>query len=258
MTSPPKIRLHFTGDPREHVQSTKDKLIQRYGQVPLEEANLIVALGGDGFMLHTLHHALKKNIPVFGMNLGSVGFLMNAYEEEDLENRLQKAEKVQIHPLHVQATQANGTVTSLYALNEVSLLRQQHQASKIHITIEGQVRLDCLIGDGILVATPAGSTAYNLSASGPILPLTSNLIALTPLSPFRPRRWRGALLPDTVTIDFIILEGDKRPVSASADYQEVRDISSVSVCKAKDKSVTLLFDSHQTLSERLISEQFES
>ncbi len=233
-------------------------LIEQYGTVPPEDADVIVALGGDGFMLHTLHQAMALDKPVFGMNLGSVGFLMNTYDTSDLLRRIDEALSVSISPLRMEARYCSSGTETFYALNEVSLLRQLHQAAKIRIHVDGQVRLDQLTCDGVIVATAAGSTAYNFSASGPILPITSNLIAMTPISPFRPRRWRGALLPDDVTIRFEVLEPDKRPVSVSADYQEARDVCAVDICKAKSKAVTLLYDSHQTLADRIIAEQFES
>lgn len=251
--------LHFAVDDHnaEGVIAHKD-LVQNYGSVPLEEADVIVALGGDGFMLHTLHQAMALDIPVFGMNFGSIGFLMNNYDSKDLPKRIQDALSVLISPLRMEARYCSEGSETFYALNEVSLLRQLHQAAKIRIHVDGRVRLEKLIGDGIIVATAAGSTAYNFSASGPILPITSNLITMTPISPFRPRRWRGALLPDDVTIRLEVLEPEKRPVSVSADYQEARNVCAVDICKAKNKTVTLLYDSHQTLAERIIAEQFES
>ncbi len=252
-------KLHFTVDPRnpEGVDACKI-LIEKYDSVPLEEADVIVALGGDGFMLHTLHQAMDLDKPVFGMNLGSVGFLMNAYDESALPKRIQDALSVNISPLRMDARYCSSGTETFYALNEVSLLRQLHQAAKIRIHVDNQVRLETLIGDGIIVSTAAGSTAYNFSASGPILPITSNLISMTPISPFRPRRWRGALLPDDVTVRLEVLEPEKRPVSVSADYQEARNVCAVDICKAKKKCVTLLYDSHQTLADRIIAEQFES
>ena len=250
-------KLHFTVDSRnaEGVEACQS-LVAKYGSVSLEEADVIVALGGDGFMLHTLHQAMVLGKPVFGMNLGSIGFLMNAYDGSALPKRIEEALSVKISPLRMEARYCSSGTETFYALNEVSLLRQSHQASKIRISVDDQVRLEKLICDGVIVSTAAGSTAYNFSASGPILPLTSNLIAMTPISPFRPRRWRGALLPDDVKIRFEILEPEKRPVSVSADYQEARSICSVDISKAKSKAVTLLYDSHQTLADRLIAEQF--
>lgn len=251
--------LHFTVDEynQEGVVAHKE-LICQYGSVPIEQADVIVALGGDGFMLHTLHKAMALDIPVFGMNLGSVGFLMNAYNTTPLIKRIEEALSVVISPLRMDARYCSQGSETFYALNEVSLLRQLHQAAKIRIHVDGRVRLETLVGDGVIIATAAGSTAYNFSASGPILPITSNLITMTPISPFRPRRWRGALLPDDVAIRLEVLESEKRSVSVSADYQEARNVCAVDICKAKSKTVTLLYDSHQTLAERIIAEQFES
>lgn len=251
--------LHFAVDDHnaEGIIAHKD-LVHRYGSVSIEKADIIVALGGDGFMLHTLHKAMALECPVFGMNLGSIGFLMNHYDSMDLPKRIQDSLSIAISPLRMEARYCSEGSEIFYALNEVSLLRQLHQAAKIRIHVDGRVRLEKLVGDGIIVATAAGSTAYNFSASGPILPITSNLITMTPISPFRPRRWRGALLPDDVTIRLEVLEPDKRPVSVSADYQEARNVCAVDICKAKNKTVTLLYDSHQTLAERIIAEQFES
>lgn len=251
--------LHFTVDEynQEGVVAHKE-LVCQYGSVPIEQADAIVALGGDGFMLHTLHKAMALDIPVFGMNLGSVGFLMNAYNTTPLIKRIEEALSVVISPLRMDARYCSLGSETFYALNEVSLLRQLHQAAKIRIHVDGRVRLETLVGDGVIIATAAGSTAYNFSASGPILPITSNLITMTPISPFRPRRWRGALLPDDVAIRLEVLESEKRPVSVSADYQEARNVCAVDICKAKSKTVTLLYDSHQTLAERIIAEQFES
>lgn len=251
--------LHIAADALNIDALKAEKILtEKHGSVPLDQASVIVALGGDGFMLHTLHQAMALGIPVFGMNLGSIGFLMNTYDESALKKRLEAALSVTISPLKMVARYCTSGDETFYALNEVSLLRQLHQAAKIRIYIDDQVRLERLIGDGIIVSTAAGSTAYNFSASGPILPITSNLISLTPISPFRPRRWRGALLPDDVNIRLEILEPDKRPISVSADYQEARDVCAVDICKAKNKSVTLLYDSHQTLADRIIAEQFES
>jgi Predicted sugar kinase len=250
-------KLHFLASQNDQATEALKVLTSQYGQVNIDEADVIIALGGDGFMLHTLHTAVHLNKPVFGMNLGSVGFLMNAYDTGALLERIQKCNAVNLHPLKMTAHRCEGgPTTSLLAFNEVSLLRQLHQAAKIRVKVENQVQLETLICDGVLVATPAGSTAYNLSASGPILPLTSNLLALTPISPFRPRRWRGALLPEDMTIRFEILESEKRPVSASADYQEVRHVCAVDVRQERAYKATLLFDSHQSLADRVIAEQF--
>ncbi len=217
-----------------------------------------MSLGGDGFMLETLHRllALPGSIPVYGMNCGSVGFMMNAFSEAELPERLARAQAAVLHPLRMHVITAAGAVEEALALNEVSLLRQLRQAAKIRITVDGRVRLPELICDGVLVSTPAGSTAYNLSAHGPIVPLTANLLPLTPISAFRPRRWRGALLPHTVDVLFEVLERDKRPVAAVADFTEVRDVASVAVSEDRNVSTTVLFDPDQGLSERILAEQF--
>ena len=231
------------------------KLKGRYTDSGSEDATVIVALGGDGFMLQTLHAFFDRGIPIYGMNLGSVGFLMNTSHEEDLPARIAAAEPTKIRPLLMRTVSPKGESTAL-AFNEVSLLRQTHQAAKLRIVIDGKVRLSELVCDGILVSTPAGSTAYNLSAHGPILPIDSALFALTPLSAFRPRRWRGALLPRHVQIGFEILEHTKRPVSAVADNIEIRDVSRVDIAEDRDTTVTMLFDPGHSLDERILDEQF--
>ena len=235
-----------------------ERLVQRYGDEAFARAEVVVCLGGDGFLLETLHRLLDLGLqtPVYGMNCGSVGFLMNAYEEEGLGQRLSTAQGAVLHPLRMRAERADGVVEEALALNEVSLLRQLRQAAKIRIVVDGQVRLQELICDGVLVATPAGSTAYNLSAHGPIVPLSANLLPLTPISAFRPRRWRGALLPSTAGVVFDVLEREKRPVAAVADFTEVRDVVSVSVREDRSVGTTILFDPGQGLSERIIAEQF--
>jgi NAD+ kinase len=230
--------------------------VARYGSAAEEEADMVVALGGDGFMLETLHRFLRRGLPVYGMNRGSVGFLMNDYREEDLPARLAAAQTAIVHPLRMVALRDNAPSVEALAINEVSLLRESRQAAKIRILVDGKARLPELICDGILVSTPAGSTAYNLSAHGPIVPLSANLLPLTPISAFRPRRWRGALLPSDATVVFDILEPDKRPVAAVADYTEVRDVTRVEVREARDVSLTLMFDPDHGLSERIIAEQF--
>jgi NAD+ kinase len=231
-------------------------LRNRYKAVSTKEAALTVALGGDGFMLQTLHAYMGRNIPIFGMNKGTVGFLMNEFGDEDLMDRLAQAESYTMHPLRMRATRCDGEVVEYLAVNEVSLLRETRQAAKIRISIDGKVRMPEMVGDGVLVATPAGSTAYNLSAHGPIIPLGSDLLALTPLSAFRPRRWRGALLPHHVSVEFSINQPQKRPVSAVADMHEVRDVRHVMVEEAPDVSFTLMFDKDYTLAERIFTEQF--
>lgn len=233
------------------------RLSQRYGTVSPDEADVVVALGGDGFMLHTLHRFMGRNVPIYGMNRGTVGFLMNDYREDDLPERLGRAQSVALHPLRMTATDVQGRESQTLAINEVSLLRQTHLAAKIRILVDGVVRLDEMICDGVLIATPAGSTAYNLSAYGPIIPVGAGLLALTPISVFRPRRWRGALLPHHATVRFDILYADERPVSAVADSSEVRDVATVTVREDRSLSPTLLYDPEHNLEERIIKEQFQ-
>ena len=242
----------------EAAQAAEALLRARYDFVPLEEAEQIVALGGDGFLLHTLHDMLDRGrlCPVFGMNRGTIGFLMNEWRIEGLRERVNESKAVSVAPLRMDATTVEGETFSHFAINEVSLLRETRQTAHIEISVNGRVVLPELICDGVLVATPAGSTAYNLSAQGPILPLGSNLVALTPISPFRPRRWRGALIPDEFRIRFRVLDPTKRPVSAVADQVEVRDVASVEVCIVRDRALTLLFDPGHALDERIAMEQF--
>ncbi len=249
-------RLCFLAAPTTLAQDFRTRLIGRYGNVDFGEADLIVCLGGDGFMLETLHRTLVHNVPVYGMNCGSVGFLMNPFMEDELPERLARAQDVVLNPLRMHAVTRTGAVEEGLALNEVSLLRQLRQTAKIRITIDGRVRLPELVCDGVLLSTPAGSTAYNLSAHGPIVPLSANLLPLTPISAFRPRRWRGALLPSTADVIFEVLEGDKRPVSAVADFTEVRDVATVAVSEDRSVKTTILFDPDQGLSERIVAEQF--
>lgn len=250
------MKLAILAAQNEAARAAQEALAARYGAASPEQAEVIVALGGDGFMLETLHRFLGRGIPVYGMNRGSVGFLMNDYREEALPERIAAAQAATLHPLRMLA-EANGKPrVEALAINEVSLLRESRQAAKIRILVDGKARLPELICDGILISTPAGSTAYNLSAHGPIVPLGANLLPLTPISAFRPRRWRGALLPADAEVVFEILERDKRPVAAVADYTEVRDVSRVEVREARDVSLTLLFDPDHGLSERIIAEQF--
>ncbi|HCH93943.1 MAG TPA: NAD kinase [Erythrobacter sp.] len=227
--------------------------------VPLEEADAVVVLGGDGFMLQTLHAMLDPGriIPAYGLNLGTVGFLMNRNRNpETLIKRIGKAKPHHIAPLRMQAETQDGAVHTFCAINEVSLLRETRQTAKLEVTVDDKVRIAELVCDGVLVATPAGSTAYNLSADGPILPLDSNLLALTPISPFRPRRWHGAILPDRSRISLRVLEQEKRPVSVVADQRELRHVSSVGLEIARDSELTLLFDPGHALDERIVAEQF--
>jgi NAD+ kinase len=247
-------RIAFLAAPTEVARAAQDKLAARYGAAPLDRADVVVALGGDGMMLETQHRLLGRNLPVYGMNCGSVGFLMNDFREEGLPERLAAAQAAMVHPLRMRAF--TGATEPTVAINEVSLLRETRQAAKIRIIIDGKLRLTELICDGILVSTPAGSTAYNLSAHGPIVPLGANLLPLTPISAFRPRRWRGALLPGEAEVVFEVLEADKRPVSATADYTEVRDVRRVEVREDRSVSLTMLFDPDHGLSERIIAEQF--
>src|SRR5271165_5538933 len=232
------------------------RLVALYGDAPLKEADVIVALGGDGLMLQTLHRTMDAPKPIYGMNRGSVGFLMNEYSDYGLPERLAAALPSIIHPLVMHARDIHGIETTARAINEVSLLRQVYQAAKLRIEIDEATRLGELIADGVLVATPAGSTAYNLSANGPILPLGAPLMALTPLSPFRPRRWRGALLPDAARVTIEVLEADKRPVAAAADHYEIRRVTRVDVAMDRATSLILLHDPGHSLDERILREQF--
>ncbi|MEM1306235.1 MAG: NAD kinase [Pseudomonadota bacterium] len=249
-------KLAFVASDHDDAVTARTRLTARYGNVPVGDADAVVALGGDGLMLQTLHAMLDTSIPIFGMHRGSVGFLMNDYSEDDLPARLVAAAPTTIHPLRCAARDVDGGHRESLAINEVSLFRQTHQAAKLRITIDGKVRLDELICDGALVATPAGSTAYNLSAYGPILPLASPLLALTPISPFRPRRWRGALLSNEAAITLEALEPNKRPVNAVADHDEVRSVVSVSIREARDIDLVMLFDDGHSLDERILAEQF--
>lgn len=249
-------RIAILNSPSGLAVESRARLVARYGECSLEDAQVAVALGGDGFMLETLHRVLGSRVPVYGMNCGSVGFLMNTFSEDDLPSRLARAQAAELHPLRMRAVTMGGAVEEALALNEVSLLRQLRQAAKIRVVIDGTLRLAELICDGVLIATPAGSTAYNLSAHGPIVPLSANLLPLTPISAFRPRRWRGALLPSTAQVLFEVLEPDKRPVAAVADFTEVRNVASVAVKEDRSIGVSILFDPDQGLSERIITEQF--
>jgi NAD+ kinase len=246
-------KLHFTAVPE--AQESLADLRARYGDAGPQEADIVVALGGDGFMLQTLHAFTGKGKPIYGMNRGTVGFLMNEYHQADLLERLSAAERAVIHPLRMTAHTQAGAVEAR-AFNEVSLLRETRQAAKIRILVDGKPRTSELICDGVLVSTPAGSTAYNLSAHGPILPIDADLLALTPISAFRPRRWRGALLPHRAKVRFEILESDKRPVSAVADDYEVRDVTAVDVAEDRAISMTMLYDAGHNLDERILAEQF--
>jgi len=250
------VRICFVAARTEEAQRARESLVRRYGQVPLARAELIVALGGDGFMLETLHTHMDAGLPIYGMNLGTVGFLLNSYREEGLIERIAAAMPVDLHPLRMRAERMAGDMVESLGINEVSVFRETRQAAHLAIDIDGVCRMPQLICDGVLVATPAGSTAYNLSAHGPIIPLGAQLLALTPISAFRPRRWRGALLPSSTRFRIRVLDPDKRPVSAVADYTEVRDVRAVDVWEDRGLSFRLLFDPEHNLEERILKEQF--
>ena len=232
------------------------RLRKQFGTVALDNADAVVVLGGDGTMLETLHRLFDHQVPIYGMNRGTIGFLMNEFRVSGLKRRLESAQKVELHPLRMDVTTVGGERSHAYCINEVALLRQTRQAAKLRISIDGKIRMPELICDGAVVATPAGSTAYNLSAHGPIIPLGAELLALTPISAFRPRRWRGALLPSSVSVLLEIQEPKKRPVSAVADYTEIRDVRRVRIRQDNDVTMTLLFDSEHNLEERILNEQF--
>src|SRR6478735_1799114 len=249
-------RIAFVASPIAEAQNARTRLAARYGDAAPEDADTIVALGGDGLMLQTLHRFMTSGKPIYGMHRGTVGFLMNEFREDDLAQRLTDAQTTLIHPLLMRAVDANGHRHEAYAINEVSLFRQEHQAAHLRILIDGKERLAELAADGVMVATPAGSTAYNLSAQGPIIPIKAPLLALTPISPFRPRRWRGALLPDGAKVVIEVLDAEKRPVAAVADHNEVRDVRSVEVSMDRKISIPMLFDPGHSLDERILREQF--
>ena len=252
----PREKICFLASRSDAAQAALAALQQRYEHVDPEAADVIVALGGDGFMLRTLHQFMDRGTPVYGMNRGSVGFLMNTYEEDALPERIREASEEILHPLWMRATDENGESTEALAINEVAVTRDSAQAAKIRIIINGKVRMEELIADGVLIATPAGSTAYNLSASGPIVPIGSSILALTPIAAFRPRRWRGALLSNEARVELEVLEHDKRPVLAVADSTEVRHAVRVEIQESRKHRITLLFDPHHNLEERIINEQF--
>jgi NAD+ kinase len=251
-------RIAVVAAETEAAQAALDEFCCLYPCVSPEQADVIIPLGGDGFMLETLHRFLSTGIPIYGMHRGSVGFLMNAYRPEGLYERLAAAQPVVLHPLEMTASDEHAVCCCALAFNEVSLLRESRQAAKLRVSVDGVVRIEELMADGLLVATPVGSTAYNLSAHGPIIPLGAGVLALTPISAFRPRRWRGALLPHQARVRMDVLEADKRPVSAVADFTEMRDVVSVEVCENRDIEMTLLFDQDANLEERVIKEQFAS
>lgn len=238
------------------AQEAKQDLEKIYDFCSLKKAEALIVLGGDGFMLHCLHSYMDLGIPFYGMNCGTVGFLLNEHRNQNLLHRINFASKETLHPLKMTAKDTKGNVHNALAINEVSLLRETRQAARIRVNIDEKTRLPELVCDGILVATPAGSTAYNLSVNGPIIPLGTDLLALTPISPFRPRRWRGALLPHKATVNFTVLDPKKRPVSAVADFTEIRDVVEVEITEDSDTHLQLLFDEGHSLEERVIREQF--
>jgi NAD+ kinase len=252
--SRPKIAIISSGSPEAELAAIQ--LAARYGDVPMADADVIVALGGDGLMLQTMHQLMGKNKPIYGMNRGSVGFLMNDFRATGLTKRLELAQRSVVHPLLMQAVDIAGKVFSAKAINEVHLLRQSYQAAKLRISVDDKIRLEELIADGILLATPAGSTAYNLSVNGPILPLNSPLLALTPISPFRPRRWRGALLPDFAKVTIEVLEATKRPITAVADHTEIKQVVRVEIALDSTTDIIILHDPGHSLDERILREQF--
>jgi len=249
-------KIHFVAAQIEEAAAAMSALQDTYGQYELDDADVIVALGGDGFMLRTLHRFLPADLPVYGMKLGNVGFLMNRFREDGLHERLNEADVVGLNPLSMIAVTEAGNESRALAINEVSLLRQVNQAAHIRILINGSVKVEELVCDGVLVSTAAGSSAYNLSVQGPILPLGSDALALTPISPFRPRRWRGAVLPSSVHIRFEVLDNYKRPVSATADAEEIRNVNSVDVYEEKEVTLKMMFDPDHSLEQRILDEQF--
>lgn len=249
-------KIAFVASHSDDADDVVAALSQRYDAVEPAAADVIVALGGDGFMLEAIHRHMALGIPIYGMNRGTVGFLLNEFDEENLQERLANAEAETLRPLHMRVTTDSGVQQDAYGFNEVSLLRQTRQAANLRVSIDGKVRIDRLMCDGCLVATPAGSTAYNLSAHGPILPIGSGVLALTPISAFRPRRWQGAVLKQSAHIHLTVLDHYKRPVSAVADAHEVRNVAEVEIQVDKEKAVTLLFDPDHNLEERILNEQF--
>ncbi len=250
------MKIAFVASQSENAQKSLAQLVDRYGQCDAEQADVIVVLGGDGFMLHSLHQYMYQKIPLFGLRRGTVGFLMNDYQKDNLIERIQQAQKTILHPLSMTAEKVSGEEFNSLAINEVSLLRQTKQSAHIEVQINGQTKIDNLVGDGVMVATPAGSTAYNLSAHGPVIPLGTQVLAVTPISPFRPRRWRGAIIPSHAEVCFQVKNHHKRPVAATADNFEVRDVKRVTVTEAREIEIEMLFDEHHNLEDRIINEQF--
>jgi NAD+ kinase len=250
------MKIAFVAAEQEAAVEALDQLSQLYGQYAAEDCEVIVALGGDGFMLETMHRFIERQVPIYGMNRGTVGFLLNSYSDERLPERLQRTQTVRLHPLVMSVETTDGQTYQALAINEVSLHRQSRQAAKLRIRVDDKIRLDELICDGLLVATPAGSTAYNLSAHGPIIPVGAGVLALTPVCAFRPRRWRSALLPHKARVAVEILEQLKRPVSAVADFTEIRDVANVEIREDRTIGIDLMFDPEHNLEERIIAEQF--
>ena len=255
--APPRFAtIAFLSSGTPEADAALARLSEHYGNADPDRADVLVALGGDGLMLQVLHRFMGSGKPIYGMNRGSVGFLMNEFSDQRLHERLAAAEPSMVHPLVMKATSKTGEVATARAINEVSLLRQSSQVAKVSISVDGRERLSELVADGLLVATPAGSTAYNLSADGPILPLGAPLIALTPISAFRPRRWRGALLPDKAAVTIEILEAEKRPVAATADHYEIKDVTTIEIAMDHATGLVLLHDPGHSLDERIVREQF--
>ena len=254
--TPKYERIAFVASPAPEARKALKRLVKLYGNVAPSRADVVVALGGDGLMLRTLRQAMKAGRPIYGMHRGTVGFLMNEFREKGLRERLAAAQTTIIHPLVMRARDIKGKLHEHYAINEVSLFRQTYQVARLSIFIDGKERLPELMADGVLVATPAGSTAYNLSAQGPIIPINADLMAVTPISPFRPRRWRGALLPDTARVTIRVIDPERRPVAAVADHAEVRSVRDVDIRMDHSVSMQMLFDPGHSLDERILSEQF--
>ncbi|MEM0900141.1 MAG: NAD kinase [Pseudomonadota bacterium] len=251
------LKLCFLSSETEQAEKSAHSLSTLYGNCDPDNADVIVALGGDGFMLQTVQTFMNSGKPIYGMNRGTVGFLMNDYQEDDLPSRIAGSKGEIIRPLKMRAISQSGDTTEALAINEISLFRQSYQAARLQIEVDDKTRLDDLVCDGVMVASPAGSTAYNLSAHGPIIPIDAPLLALTPVSPFRPRRWRGALLPNRVKVTITVLQGDKRPVNAVADHVEVKSVQRVDIWESRDDTGTILFDGTHSWDERILAEQFK-
>jgi NAD+ kinase len=254
--TPKYERIAFVASPAPEARKALARLVKLYGNISPSKADVVVALGGDGLMLQTLRRAMKADKPIYGMHRGTVGFLMNTFREKGLRERLQAAQTTIIHPLVMRARDVRGKLHEHYAINEVSLFRQTYQVARLAISVDGRERMSELMADGVLVATPAGSTAYNLSVQGPIIPINADLMAVTPISPFRPRRWRGALLPDGARVTVKVLDPGRRPVAAVADHAEVRSVRDVDIRMDHSISMQTLFDPGHSLEERILSEQF--